>query len=110
MKHYFDSSFGFICVLHERNGVRYGLGPVVPFDASTIHEQRYQQFKHWIEVEPHRIPDEWLIAFAGKPKKPSRVQPIQPIQPIQPGKRYLKTRIVLFAILVYHFLKIIWPG
>lgn len=61
--YYFDPSFGYIYIHTDRGSVRYGCGGVVPHDPQTVTEQRYTRFEGWVPIEPHYVPDEWLIAF-----------------------------------------------
>jgi hypothetical protein len=60
--YYFDPAFGYIYTL-DTGSVRYGLGPVVPHNSQTVTQQRYKRFEGWVPIEPHHVPDEWLIAF-----------------------------------------------
>lgn len=61
--YYFDPSFGYIYISSDKGVVRYGCGPVVPHNSKTVTNQRYTRFEGWVEIEPHHVPDEWLIAF-----------------------------------------------
>lgn len=60
--YYFDPSFGYIHTTDTGN-VRYGRGPVVPHDPTSITDQRYTRFEGWVPIEPHNVPDEWLLGF-----------------------------------------------
>lgn len=60
--YYFDQSFGYIYISKSMGGVRYGCGAVVPHNPQTVTNQRYKRFEGWVAIEPHHVPDEWLVA------------------------------------------------
>jgi len=77
--YYFDPSFGYIYI--STNGpVRYGLGPVVPHNPSTVTNQRYTHFGGWVEIQPHYVPDEWLEAFRNPHEAYQEKIKIRPIR------------------------------
>ena len=71
MNYYFDPSFGYFYITAStlNDTVRYGRGPVTPHDPSTLEDQKFTRFETWIEIPPHHVPDEWLVAFANKEQK-----------------------------------------
>lgn len=75
--YYFDPSFGYIYISRDAGDVRYGCGAVVPHNPASVTEQRYKRFEGWVPIEPHHVPDEWLLAFKNPSDTEEKIKPVR---------------------------------